>query len=164
MQHFGIYSPPYLNLFGGTCFSRKFGRISFLPTLIQSGNQLEHDYLYWEFHEKGGRQQLRKEIGRPFKYDVLKNLIARWNFIICRGYWGRKQCGRIPPRSGKWDASYFSRLHARIRMFLHFLPKPISQAIGLVCLVELEKGTNGLSPLFFVCLPCRYSELYVLGN
>ena len=34
--------------------------ISFLPTLLNKGQQKEHEYLYWEFHEKGGRKALRK--------------------------------------------------------------------------------------------------------
>ena len=34
--------------------------ISFLPTLFSEGEQKEHDYLYWEFHEMKGRQSLRK--------------------------------------------------------------------------------------------------------
>ncbi|MDO5665641.1 MAG: arylsulfatase [Bacteroidia bacterium] len=33
--------------------------ISLLPTLFSDGKQKEHDYLYWEFHEMGGRQALR---------------------------------------------------------------------------------------------------------
>ncbi|MFV0592047.1 MAG: arylsulfatase [Draconibacterium sp.] len=33
--------------------------ISFLPTLLGK-EQKEHDYLYWEFHEMGGRKAIRK--------------------------------------------------------------------------------------------------------
>ena len=33
--------------------------ISFLPSLI-GGKQDQHEYMYWEFHERGGRQALRK--------------------------------------------------------------------------------------------------------
>ena len=32
--------------------------ISFLPTLLNKGTQKEHEYLYWEFHEGGGRLAL----------------------------------------------------------------------------------------------------------
>ncbi|MBM1105030.1 arylsulfatase [Aurantibacter crassamenti] len=45
--------------------------ISFLPTLL--GNvekQKAHDYLYWEFHEKGGRQAIRKGNWKAVKYNV----------------------------------------------------------------------------------------------
>ncbi len=34
--------------------------ISILPTLFSNGKQKEHEYLYWEFHELGGRQAIRK--------------------------------------------------------------------------------------------------------
>lgn len=33
--------------------------ISLLPTLTGEGEQKEHEYLYWEFHEMGGRQAVR---------------------------------------------------------------------------------------------------------
>jgi arylsulfatase A len=46
--------------------------ISFLPTL-QSKEQAEHDYLYWEFHEKGGRQAVRRGDWKLVKYDVIKD-------------------------------------------------------------------------------------------
>ena len=34
--------------------------ISYLPTLLSKGEQEQHKYLYWEFHEAGGRQAVRK--------------------------------------------------------------------------------------------------------
>jgi arylsulfatase A-like enzyme len=43
--------------------------ISFLPTLLGEA-QKEHDYLYWEFHEKGGRQAVRKDNWKLVRYDV----------------------------------------------------------------------------------------------
>ena len=45
--------------------------ISFLPTLNGENDQKEHDYLYWEFHEKGGRTAIRKGKWKGVKYDVL---------------------------------------------------------------------------------------------
>ena len=45
--------------------------ISFLPTLLgKEDQQKKHDYLYWEFHEKGGRKALRKGDWKLVKYDV----------------------------------------------------------------------------------------------
>ncbi|HSH18980.1 MAG TPA: arylsulfatase [Draconibacterium sp.] len=44
--------------------------ISFLPTLLGQEDQAQHDYLYWEFHEKGGRQALRKENWKLVRYNV----------------------------------------------------------------------------------------------
>ncbi len=47
--------------------------VSFLPTLQnQSTAQKKHEYLYWEFHEKGGRQAVRKGDWKAVKYNVLE--------------------------------------------------------------------------------------------
>jgi arylsulfatase A len=46
--------------------------ISFLPTLLGNNeNQKEHEYMYWEFHERGGRQAVRKGNWKLVRYDVL---------------------------------------------------------------------------------------------
>ncbi|MEQ9439547.1 MAG: arylsulfatase [Cyclobacteriaceae bacterium] len=47
--------------------------ISFLPTLLGEGTQPKHDYLYWEFHEKGGRLAARKGDWKVVQYNVLEN-------------------------------------------------------------------------------------------
>jgi len=44
--------------------------ISFLPTLLGQKDQKQHDYLYWEFHEKGGRKALRKGDWKFVSYNV----------------------------------------------------------------------------------------------
>ena len=44
--------------------------ISFLPTLLGQKDQKQHDYLYWEFHEKGGRKALRKGDWKLVSYNV----------------------------------------------------------------------------------------------
>ena len=44
--------------------------ISLLPTLLAKGNQQEHDYLYWEFHERNGRQAVRKGNWKGVRYNV----------------------------------------------------------------------------------------------
>ncbi len=45
--------------------------ISFLPTLTgQENQQRQHEYLYWEFHEKGGRKALRKGDWKLINYNV----------------------------------------------------------------------------------------------
>lgn len=45
--------------------------ISFLPTLLGE-SQKPHEYLYWEFHELGGRKALRKGDWKLVQYNVLK--------------------------------------------------------------------------------------------
>ncbi len=43
--------------------------ISFLPTLI-GGKQAQHEYLYWEFYELGGRTALRMGKWKAVRYNV----------------------------------------------------------------------------------------------
>ncbi|MDF2159165.1 arylsulfatase [Algoriphagus sp. CAU 1675] len=44
--------------------------ISFLPTLLGNENQSKHDFLYWEFHELGGRQAVLKDGWKLVKLNV----------------------------------------------------------------------------------------------
>lgn len=44
--------------------------ISFLPSLLGRSTQKQHDYLYWEFHELGGRQAVLKEGWKLVKMQV----------------------------------------------------------------------------------------------
>lgn len=49
--------------------------ISFLPTLTGKGKQKQHKYLYWEFHEQGGKQAVLFGNGRwkAVRLNVYKN-------------------------------------------------------------------------------------------
>ena len=47
--------------------------ISYLPTLTGEGTQAQHDYLYWEFHERGGRLAIRQGKWKGVRYEVLEN-------------------------------------------------------------------------------------------
>ncbi|WP_407984805.1 arylsulfatase [Pontiella sulfatireligans] len=47
--------------------------LSMVPTLLGKGGQPEHKYLYWEFHEKGGRIAVRMGKWKGVRYNVLKN-------------------------------------------------------------------------------------------
>ena len=44
--------------------------ISLLPTLLGEPGQQDHEYLYWEFHERNGRQAVRKGDWKLVRYDV----------------------------------------------------------------------------------------------
>jgi arylsulfatase A-like enzyme len=48
--------------------------VSFLPELLGNSAQKKHDYLYWEFHELGGRQALLKDGWKLVKYQVKDSL------------------------------------------------------------------------------------------
>lgn len=47
--------------------------VSFLPTLLGGKGQGEHEYLYWEFHEKKGRVAIRKGKWKGVRYDVAED-------------------------------------------------------------------------------------------
>jgi arylsulfatase A-like enzyme len=48
--------------------------ISVLPTLLgKPGQQREHEYLYWEFHEQGKRQAVRMGVWKGIKQNIAKN-------------------------------------------------------------------------------------------
>ena len=51
--------------------------ISFLPTILGSGEQQQHAYLYWEFHEGGGRQAVRRGKWKGIRLDTKANPDAR---------------------------------------------------------------------------------------
>ena len=46
--------------------------ISFLPTLLGADDQPTHSHLYWEFHEKGGKQAIRKGKWKGIKLNVFE--------------------------------------------------------------------------------------------
>jgi arylsulfatase A len=46
--------------------------ISMVPTLLAQGDQPTHPYLYWEFHERGGRIAVRMGKWKGVRYNVLK--------------------------------------------------------------------------------------------
>lgn len=50
--------PTFAQLAGSTDSITTDG-ISIVPTLLGTGGQAEHPYLYWEFHEQGGKQAMR---------------------------------------------------------------------------------------------------------
>jgi arylsulfatase A-like enzyme len=46
--------------------------ISFLPTLLQKGNQQEHEYMYWEFPAQGSKQAVRMGKWKGVRLNVSK--------------------------------------------------------------------------------------------
>lgn len=51
--------------------------ISMLPTLLDRGQQKEHDYLYWEFHEDGGKAAVRMGDWKGVLLGVIDNPEAK---------------------------------------------------------------------------------------
>ena len=50
--------------------------ISYAPTLTGEGKQRKHDYLYWEFHEQGGKQAVRQGRWKGVRLGVQKDMFA----------------------------------------------------------------------------------------
>lgn len=68
--------------------SKGIDGISILPTLLGRGEQPQHDYLYWEFHERGFAQAIRwvdwkgvrPGLGKPLElYDLKSDLTEQRN-------------------------------------------------------------------------------------
>ncbi|MBN3521994.1 arylsulfatase [Algoriphagus lutimaris] len=57
----------------GAKISSVIDGISFYPTLVGEGEQQEHEYLYWEFHEQGGKQAVRQGNWKAVKLEVFKS-------------------------------------------------------------------------------------------
>jgi arylsulfatase A len=51
---------PTVNEIGGAQTPSNTDGLSIAPTLLGIGTQRQHDYLYWEFHEQGGKKAVRK--------------------------------------------------------------------------------------------------------
>lgn len=54
----------------GVSIPQNIDGISFLPTLTGEGKQAQHDYLFWEFHEKGGKMAVRMGDWKAVKLDI----------------------------------------------------------------------------------------------
>lgn len=50
--------------------------ISFVPALLQQGKQRQHDYLYWEFYEQGGKRAVRMGRWKAIQRNLHKNAEA----------------------------------------------------------------------------------------
>ncbi|MCA5005518.1 arylsulfatase [Sphingobacterium bovistauri] len=70
--HIGAFWDVYNTLveLGKTSPSIQNDGISFLPTLLNQGKQNKHKYLYWEFHEDGGRQAVLSKGWKLIKQKV----------------------------------------------------------------------------------------------
>ena len=58
----------------GVAAPRNIDGISYLPTLFGKGQQKQHDYFYWEFHERGFSQGIRMGDWKGIRLDQGKPL------------------------------------------------------------------------------------------
>ncbi|MEY2917795.1 MAG: hypothetical protein RIS73_1509, partial [Bacteroidota bacterium] len=61
---------PTFQQLAGLPVDKKVDGISIVPALLKKGEQPQHDYLYWEFHENNGRQALRWKDWKLVKLNV----------------------------------------------------------------------------------------------
>ena len=61
---------PTLADVGGATIPKNIDGISFLPALLGQDDQKQHEYLYWEFHEQGGKQAVRQGKWKAVKLQV----------------------------------------------------------------------------------------------
>ncbi|GAB4049751.1 arylsulfatase [Spirosoma litoris] len=64
--------PTFTELAGAQTPGRVDG-LSFVPALTSKGAQKKHAYLYWEFHENGGRQAIRQGDWKAVRLQVSTN-------------------------------------------------------------------------------------------
>ena len=53
--------------------------ISFLPTLLGKRGQRNHDYLYWEFYEQGGKQAVRSANWKAVRIPMFSGNVELYN-------------------------------------------------------------------------------------
>ncbi len=63
---------PTIQQLAGIPVPKNIDGLSIVPTLLQNGNQQQHEYLYWEFHENNGRQAVRWKNWKAVKLNVNK--------------------------------------------------------------------------------------------
>ncbi|MEE3060528.1 MAG: sulfatase/phosphatase domain-containing protein, partial [Verrucomicrobiota bacterium] len=65
---------PTLCELSGTEAPADLDGVSFAPTLLGNNKNQEHrDYLYWEFHERGGKQAVRMGKWKGIRLNVRKD-------------------------------------------------------------------------------------------
>src|SRR5690606_3768036 len=78
LSAFWDFYPTVMALTGSDKVPHAIDGLSLLPTLLgKMENQEQHEHLYWEFHELGGRIALRKGDLKLVCYDILKPDLTR---------------------------------------------------------------------------------------
>lgn len=78
--------------------------ISMLPTLTGTGKQKKHAYLYWEFHEDGGRQAVLKDDWKAVRQKIAsgKPTIELYNLKVDPGE-KNNLAEKYPEKAGKLE-------------------------------------------------------------
>ncbi|WP_026993985.1 arylsulfatase [Flectobacillus major] len=74
-DHIGAFwdlLPTFAEL-GGVSIPKGIDGISFASLLTGKGKQRQHNYLYWEFHEQGGKQAIRQGKWKAIRLNAIDN-------------------------------------------------------------------------------------------
>ena len=69
---FWDFMPTFAELTGQILQGHTDG-LSILPILLNKGQQQQHEFLYWEFHEDGGRQAVRMDKWKGIREKAINN-------------------------------------------------------------------------------------------
>lgn len=75
ISSFSDMMPTFAEL-AGVNHPQKTDGISMVPTLLSNGSQKQHDYLYWEFPARGGKQAVRMDNWKAVRLGVSQNADA----------------------------------------------------------------------------------------
>lgn len=80
ISYFGDFYTTFAELAGVSLDNTDtLNSISLVPTLMGTGDQPAHDYLYWEFYEQGSRQAVRKGPWKAVRQPMFEGPIELYN-------------------------------------------------------------------------------------
>ena len=93
--------------------------ISYLPSLLgNESSQKKHEYLYWEFYEKGGKQAIRQGKWKGVRLNLSKNINAKMELYDLEADPGETTnlAGKYPERA-KELMSLISKAHTESKLY-----------------------------------------------
>ncbi len=83
-EHIGYFADilPTLAELTGAKLETPTDGISIVPTLLNSGTQPQHEYLYWEFYEQGSRQSVRFGDWVAIRQPMLTGNVTLYNLAV----------------------------------------------------------------------------------
>lgn len=103
----------------GQPYKTSCDEVSILPTLLgNSKKQKQHKYLYWEFHEAGGRQAIRYKNWKGVRLNVDKNPNAPIElYDLSKDISEKHNVAGQNPKIVKKIAKFMKKAHTRSQMF-----------------------------------------------
>lgn len=121
---FWDFLPTFAQLTGQSLQAKTDG-ISLLPLLLNKGQQRQHDFLYWEFHEDGGRQAVRMGKWKAIREGVIKNPAAEVKlYNLLTDYAEKNDLAAANPEIVKKAREIMDREHVENENFPFLSAKP----------------------------------------